>query len=181
MPTSMPTVWRIDPAHTSVQFSVRHLMMTNVRGVFSKATGTVTLDESDFTRSEIDVDIDVASIDTRERQRDDHLRSADFLDAANFPKITFRSTQIVPDGGEFVVTGDLTIHGVTRQVKLEVEAPAPAGPDPWGGLRRGFEARGEIKRSDFGMVWNQALETGGVVVGDKVKINLEIQLVQVQA
>lgn len=172
------TVWTIDPAHTNAQFTARHMMITNVRGVFSNVTGTVDLDESDFTRSRIQVEIDVASLDTRVQQRDDHLRSADFFDVARFPKITFQSTRIVAKGEDYVVTGDLTIHGVTQPVELTVDAPEPAGKDPWGGTRRGFEARGEIKRSDFGMVYNQALEAGGVLVSDKIKINLEVQLVK---
>lgn len=174
----MPTVWKIDPVHTHVQFSVRHMMVSNVKGVFAKSSGTVTLDENDFTRAKVEVDIDVSSIDTREPQRDTHLKSADFLEVEKYPTITFRSTKIVPNGDAFTMTGDLTIHGVTRPVKLAVEAPGPVAKDPWGGTRRGFEAAGELNRKDFGLVYNQALETGGVLVGEKVKLALEVELVQ---
>ncbi|HEY7839675.1 MAG TPA: YceI family protein [Terriglobales bacterium] len=174
----MPTVWKIDPVHTHVQFSVRHMMVSNVKGVFAKSSGTVTLDEGDFTQSKVEVDIDAASLDTREPQRDNHLRSADFLEVEKFPLLTFRSTRIEPAGEGFTMTGDLTIHGVTRPVQLAVEAPGPVAKDPWGGTRRGFEAAGELSRKDFGLVYNQALETGGVLVGDKVKLALEVELVQ---
>ncbi|HVA64104.1 MAG TPA: YceI family protein, partial [Terriglobales bacterium] len=171
-------VWKIDPVHTHVQFSVRHMMVSNVKGVFAKTSGTVTLDEGDFTQSKVEVEIDAASLDTREPQRDNHLRSADFLEVEKFPLLTFRSTRIEPAGEGFTMTGDLTIHGVTRPVKLAVEAPGPVAKDPWGGTRRGFEAAGELSRKDFGLVYNQALETGGVLVGDKVKLALEVELVQ---
>lgn len=174
----MPTAWKIDPVHTHVQFAVRHMMVSNVKGVFAKTSGTVTLDEADFTQSQIEVEIDVASLDTREPQRDNHLRSADFLHAEKFLAILYRSTQIVPSGDGYAMTGDLTLHGVTRPVTLAVEAPSAPAKDPWGNLRRGFEAAGEISRKDFGLVWNQVLETGGVAVGDKVKISLEVELVQ---
>ncbi|MGH9475974.1 MAG: YceI family protein [Terriglobales bacterium] len=175
----MPTNWNIDSVHTHVSFSVRHLMITNVKGRFEKVSGTVLLDESDFTRSDIDVTIEAASIDTREPQRDTHLRSADFLESDKFPRITFRSTRISALGdGHYSLTGDLTIHGVTKPATLEVDAPGPAVKDPWGGTRRGFEASGEINRKDFGLVYNQALEAGGVMVGEKVKIGLEVELVQ---
>lgn len=174
----MPTQWKIDPVHTHVQFSVRHMMVSNVKGVFAKSSGTVTLDEADFSKSQIAVEMDAASLDTREPQRNGHLMSPDFLDVAKFPTISYRSTKITPHGDGFAMLGDLTIHGVTRPVTLAVEAPAPAAKDPWGGVRRGFEAAGEISRKDFGLAWNQALETGGVLVGDKVKISLEVELVQ---
>lgn len=178
----MPSVWNIDPVHTHVQFSVRHMMVSNVKGRFARCSGTVTLDESDFTRSKVEVEIDAASLDTQEPQRDTHLKSADFLEVAKYPTLTFRSTKIVPRGagGEFTMTGDLSIHGVTRPVTLNVDAPSPEVKDPWGGTRRGFEASGEISRKDWGLVYNQALEAGGVVVGDKVKIGLEVELVKAQ-
>src|SRR6185312_16548123 len=135
----MPTVWNIDPVHTHVQFSVRHMMVSNVKGVFSKSTGTVTLNDADFTKSQISADIDVTSLDTREPQRDAHLRSPDFLDAEHFPLITFRSTRITPaSNGAYSVAGNLTVHGITREVTLAVEPPTPEAKDPWGGVRRGF-------------------------------------------
>lgn len=175
----MPTVWNIDPVHTHVQFSVRHMMVSNVKGRFAKTSGTVTLDESDFTKSKVDVEIDAASLDTQEPQRDAHLKSADFLEVAKHPNLTFRSTKITPRGsdGEYTMTGDLTIHGVTHPVTLNVDTPSPAVKDPWGGTRRGFEASGEISRKEWGLTYNQALEAGGVLVGDKVKIGLEVELV----
>jgi len=174
----MTTQWKLDPVHCHVQFSVRHVMVSNVKGVFSKVTGTVSLDEADFTRSRVEVEMDATSLDTREPQRDAHLKSADFLDVEKFPTLKFRSTRIVPEGEGYSMQGDLTIHGVTHPVKLAVEAPTPVAKDPWGGVRRGFEAHGELNRKDFGLAWNQALETGGVLVGDKVKITLEIELLQ---
>ncbi|HUX67000.1 MAG TPA: YceI family protein [Terriglobales bacterium] len=177
----MPTIWNIDPVHTNVQFAVRHMMVSNVKGVFAKTSGTVALDDADFTRSQVEVEIDVASLDTREPMRDNHLRSADFLEAEKYPVIRYRSTQIVPSGDGFAMAGELTIHGVTRPVTLAVEPPVPEAKDPWGNLRRGFEAAGEISRKEFGLVWNQVMETGGVAVGDKVKISLEVELVQAKA
>lgn len=174
----MRTEWTIDPVHTHVQFSVRHMMVSNVKGVFAKKSGTVTLDESDFTQSTVTVEIEADSVDTREPQRDNHLRSADFLDVEKFPLLTFRSSRIVPAGNGFSLTGDVTIHGVTHPITLAVDAPTPAMKDPWGGVRRGFEASGELNRKDFGLVYNQMLEAGGVLVGDKVKLSLEVELVQ---
>lgn len=152
------------------------MMVTNVRGVFSKSKGTVTTEDSDLTRARVEVEIEAASLDTREPQRDTHLRSADFLEVEKYPAITFRSTAIARQGEGYSLTGDLAVHGVTRSVTLAVEPPAPSAKDPWGGTRWGFEARGEINRKDFGLVWNQALEAGGVLVGDKIKINLEVEL-----
>lgn len=174
----MPTVWKIDPVHTHVQFAVRHLMVTNVKGQFTHCSGTVMLDEDDFTRSQVEIEIAANSIDTREPQRDAHLRSADFLEVDKYPVLRFRSTVIKGHGHGYAVTGDLTIRGVTRPVTLECEAPGPVVKDPWGGVRRGFEARGELNRKDFGLVWNQTLETGGVLVGEVVKLNLEVELVR---
>ncbi|MGH9415981.1 MAG: YceI family protein [Terriglobales bacterium] len=174
----MPTTWNIDPVHTSIQFVVRHMMVSNVRGVFSKSKGTVTVPDSDLTRGQVEVEVDVTSLDTREPQRDTHLRSPDFLDAEKHPAIRFRSTAITRAGAGYSMTGDLTVHGVTRPITLEVEPPAAPAKDPWGGTRWGFEAHGEINRKDYGLVWNQALETGGVLVGEKIKINLEVELIQ---
>jgi polyisoprenoid-binding protein YceI len=171
------TTWTIDPAHSSVEFAVRHLMITTVRGRFTGVKGTVTLDEADPAKSAVEVVIDAASIDTREPQRDTHLRSADFFDVEKFPTLTFRSTKL--DGGlgePFTLAGDLTIHGVTRPVVLDVE-PEGRVKDAWGGIRSGFTATTKIKRSEFGLTWNQLLEAGGVTVSDEVKISLDVQLV----
>jgi polyisoprenoid-binding protein YceI len=171
------TTWTIDPAHSSVEFAVRHLMITTVRGRFTGVKGTVTLDEADPAKSAVEVVIDAASIDTREPQRDTHLRSADFFDVEKFPTLTFRSTKL--DGGlgePFTLAGDLTIHGVTRPVVLDVE-PEGRIKDAWGGIRSGFTATTKIKRSEFGLTWNQLLEAGGVTVSDEVKISLDVQLV----
>jgi polyisoprenoid-binding protein YceI len=174
----MATTWKIDPVHTHVQFSVRHMMVSNVKGVFAKTSGSVVLPDGDLTKAEIAIEVDAASLDTREPQRDAHLKSPDFLDVNQFPQLTFRSTRVAKAGDGFTVTGELTIHGVTKTVALNVEPPGPEVKDPWGGIRRGFEASTEINRKDFGLVWNQTLETGGVLVGDKVKINLEVELLQ---
>jgi polyisoprenoid-binding protein YceI len=172
------TIWKIDPAHSQVEFSVRHMMITTVKGRFAGVDGTVRLDERDPSAVEIDVRIDVASIDTREAQRDAHLRSADFFDVEKFPFITFTSTAGVERrDGSFTLAGDLTIHGVTRRVALDVTEEG-RGKDPWGGERLGFSATTKIKRSDFGLTWNQALETGGVLVSDDIRISLDLQLVK---
>jgi len=169
--------WTIDPAHTAVSFGVRHMMVSTVRGHFQKVSGNVLWDAKNPEKSTVSIDVDIASIDTREAKRDEHLRSADFFDAAQFPKMTFRSTKVVKKGDEeYELVGDLTIKGVTRSVTLQVEGPTAEHADPWGFVRMGASAKGKIKRSDFGMTWNAALEMGGVVVGDEVKIELEVEL-----
>ena len=176
--TPSATTWKIDPTHSQIEFAVRHLMITTVKGRFAGVEGTVRIDDANPSAAEVDVRIDVATIDTREPQRDAHLRSADFFDAETYPHITFRSTRSTERrGGEFKLAGDLTIHGVTREVVLDVTEEG-RGKDPWGGERIGFSAVTRIKRSDFGLTWNQALETGGVVVSDEVKISLDLELVR---
>jgi len=171
--------WVIDPAHTAAHFSVRHLMISNVRGEFTKVTGTATIDPVNPAKSSVEVSIDANSINTREPQRDDHLRSADFFDVANYPTLTFRSTRIEARGaGELKLTGDLTIHGVTKEVTFDVEGPTPTIKDPWGNVRSGITAATKISRKDFGLAFNALTETGGVVVGDEVKITLEAELIQ---
>lgn len=171
--------WQIDPAHSTAQFAVRHLMISNVKGEFSKVTGLANLDENDLTRSTVEVNVDAATVNTREPQRDAHLRSADFFDVARYPTITFRSRRITPTGnGKFKMTGDLTIHGVTREVTFDVEGPTPAIKDPQGNVRVGASAIARINRKDFGLLWNAALEGGGVVVGDEVAIAIEVELVK---
>jgi len=174
-----PTQWQIDPAHSAAHFSVRHLMISNVRGEFGKVSGNVVLDPSDLTKSTVEVIVDATTIDTREPQRDEHLRSADFFDVANHPAITFRSKQITAAGaGRFKVTGDLTIRGVTRAVTFDVDGPTAPVKDPWGNVRAGVSATAKINRKDFGLVWNALTEAGGVVVGDEVSITFEAELIQ---
>src|SRR5256712_10150159 len=168
--------WPLDPAHTSVQFSVRHLMVSTVRGAFGKLTGTVQVDEKDLTRSKIQATIDAASIDTRIEKRDTHLKSPDFLDVARYPTITFVSKRIEPGApGHFKVTGDLTLHGVTREVSLDVQGPTPEIKDPLGNTRAGAQATTTINRKDFGVTWNQVLEAGGVAVGDEGTITIDVE------
>jgi polyisoprenoid-binding protein YceI len=172
------TTWKIDPAHTNVEFSVRHLMITTVRGRFADVSGSVTSDDTDPAKGSVDITIATASIDTREAQRDAHLRSADFFDVETFPTMTFRSTRIEDAVGDrFTLVGDLTIRGVTREVAFSVTSEGTA-KDPWGGHRSGFSATTKIKRSDFGLTWNQLLEAGGVAVGDEVKITIDAELVK---
>ena len=177
-----PTQWQIDPTHSAAHFSVRHLMISNVRGEFTKVSGNAVLDPTDPSKSTIEVIIDATSIDTREPQRDEHLRSADFLDVANHPTITFRSKKITPAGTDhYKVTGDLTIRGVTREVTFDVEGPATPVKDPYGNIRTGVSAKAKINRKDFGLVWNALTEAGGVMVGDEVSLNFEAELIQQSA
>ena len=177
--STKPTEWQIDPAHSAAHFSVRHLMISNVRGEFSKLSGKVILDSADLTRSSVEVSLETASINTREPQRDEHLRSADFLDVANHPVMTFRSERIEAAGPEhFKLTGELTIRGITQKVTFDVEGPTPAVKDPWGNVRAGITATAKINRKDFGLVWNALVEGGGVMVGDEVKITIEAELLQ---
>jgi polyisoprenoid-binding protein YceI len=170
--------WTLDTTHSGISFSIRHMVVAKVRGRFGSWTGSVKLDEQDLTRSELDVQIDASSIDTGNAQRDTHLRSADFLDVEQFPALRFQSTRLENVGGErFRLIGNLTIHGVTREVTLDVERGGQ-GKDPWGNQRIGFAATTSILRSDFGLTWNQALETGGLLVADRVDIELDVQAVQ---
>jgi polyisoprenoid-binding protein YceI len=178
--TTAPAVWQIDAAHSSAQFSVRHLMISNVRGEFSKVTGTVVYDAADPANSKLDVAIDANSINTRDAQRDAHLKSPDFLDTAQFPTLNFRSTEFRQTEDGFQIKGDLTIRGVTRAVVLEVDGPTTEMKDPWGFTRIGATATTRINRKDWGLTWNAALETGGVVVGDEVKITLDLEAIKQQ-
>lgn len=176
--TPIFTTWAIDPAHTDVGFAVKHLMISTVRGRFGNVRGTIQLDESDLAGSSVEVEIDAASIDTRQEQRDAHLRSADFFDVEKFPLITFRSRAVESLGdGRFKVTGDLTIHGVTREVVLAATDEG-RGVDPWGNQKAAFTAETKIDRRDFGLGWNQALETGGVLVANEIRITLDVQAVR---
>jgi polyisoprenoid-binding protein YceI len=182
VPAPAPTAatWDIDTSHANAGFRVRHLMVSHVRGHLGPVTGTVLIDEQDLSRSRVDVSIDARGIDSRDPKRDEHLRSADFLDVANHPTVTFRSTRVeAPSGpgGDLRVTGDLTIRDVTRPVTLEVEALPPAIQDPWGNRRRGVSARARISRKDWGLKWNLAIEAGGVAVGDEVAIEIDAEIV----
>jgi polyisoprenoid-binding protein YceI len=172
----MATTYQIDPAHSSAHFSVRHMMITNVRGTFSGVTGTVVYDPANLGASSIDATIDATTINTQDEKRDGHLKSPDFLDTAKYPTITFKSKSIAQAGGDVKITGDLTIHGTTKEAVLTAEPLAPEAKDPWGGTRTGTSATTKISREEFGLVWNAALETGGVMVGDDVKLTLDIQL-----
>lgn len=167
--------WTFDTAHSSVGFSVRHLMVTKVRGAFTKWSGSLQLDEQNPGNSKLEVSIDVASIDTKEPQRDGHLRSPDFFDAEKHPHITFKSTKVEKTSDGYSVTGDLTIRGATHPVTLEVEDHGRSKHPMAGDLRAGFSAKGALKRSDFGLTWNAVLETGGVAVSDKVDLEFDIQ------
>jgi polyisoprenoid-binding protein YceI len=178
--TATRSTWAIDPAHTSVEFAVKHLMISTVRGRFSDLSGTVELDDQNPAGSTVEVRIDVASIDTRQADRDAHLRSADFFDVEHFPTMRFMSTRIVRDGDALRVEGDLTIRGVTRPVALRVTEEGRT-QDPWGNERVGYSASTRINRRDFGLTWNQALETGGFVVGDEVKISADVEVVRQQS
>jgi polyisoprenoid-binding protein YceI len=176
----MTTTWNIDASHSTVGFAIRHMVFSKVRGRFSTYTGALHL-EDDLARSSVEVAIDAASIDTGTAQRDTHLRSPDFFDVENFPQLRFRSTKVEDAGdGRLRVTGELTIRDVTREVVLEAES-AGRGKDPWGNERIGFVARTSIDRKDFGLSWNQLLEAGGVLVGDRVDIELDVQAVQAAA
>jgi polyisoprenoid-binding protein YceI len=178
MSTSNTKSWNIDPAHSGVTFSVRHMVISKVRGRFAKFGGKLDLDDQDLTRSTLDVRIDAASIETGVADRDAHLRSADFLDVEKHPELAFTSKRIERVGdGRYRVVGDLTIRGTTREVPLEVEAGG-TGKDPWGNERTGFSAHASIDRKEFGLQWNQALETGGVLVGERVDIEIELQAVR---
>ena len=171
--------YQIDPAHSSAQFSVRHMMISNVRGEFTKLSGAIVYDPEHPEQSNVDVTIDVSSISTREDQRDTHLKSGDFFDAEKFPTITFKSKEVVAQkNGDVKLTGDLTIRGVTREVVLDVEGPTPESKDPWGNLRIGASATTKINRKDFGLTWNSTLETGGLLVGDEVKITLDVEAIR---
>lgn len=174
--------WEIDSSHSSVHFSVRHLVIAKVRGSFGRWTGTVHVPDGDFSNATVDVTIDASSIDTGVEQRDAHLKSPDFFDVAEFPELRFVGKRVQPrSGSDIDVIGDLTIKGITREVTLHVERLGEA-KDPWGNLRAAFSAQTSIDRKDFGLTWNQVLETGGVMVGDRVQIEAEIQAVkQVEA
>ena len=173
------STWNIDPDHSNIGFKVRHLMVSNVRGSFEKNSGVVDINDKDITKSKVQVSIDTASVNTNVKKRDEHLRSADFFDVSKYPTMTFVSKKVAKAGKDKLkVTGDLTLHGVTKEVVLDVEGPSKESKDPWGNIRSGATASTKIDRKDFGLVWNKALETGGVVVGDEVTISLEIEMIK---
>ena len=170
--------WEIDSSHSGIHFSVRHMVVAKVRGQFDRWTGTVSAPEGDLSRGTVEVVIDASSINTGVAQRDEHLKSADFFDVATYPELRFKSTAIRPVSNErFVLIGDLTIRGNTRQVELQA-SNAGQVKDPWGNQRAGFSARGSIDRKEFGLSWNQVLETGGFVVGDRIDIEIEVEAVK---
>lgn len=172
--------YQIDPSHSSASFSIKHMMIAKVHGAFDRLKGELTFDPKTPSQSQISVEIEAASINTGEPKRDEHLRSADFFDVSQFPLLTFKSTSIEVVGSSegLKVIGDLTIHGVTKAITLEVEGPSAELKDPWGNLRIGASAKTKIKRKDFGLTWNSALEAGGFLVGDDVQIELDVQFVK---
>jgi polyisoprenoid-binding protein YceI len=173
------TTWNIDPVHSTAQFKVKHMMISNVKGEFTAVTGKLELNNTDITKSKIEASIDAGSINTREPQRDAHLKSADFLDVEKFPVLTFKSTRVSKvKVDELSVEGNLTIHGVTRNVVFEVEGPSAPVKDPWGSTRIGISATTRIDRKDFGLSWNATLEAGGIMVGHEVTITLDVEFVK---
>jgi len=172
------TTFLIDPSHSSVNFSVKHMMIAKVHGGFEKLSGKLIYDRSTPEATQVEATIETSSITTRDVQRDTHLKSADFFDVEKYPHITFISRRVVTQKGSLKIDGDLTIHGVTQQVSLEVEEPSEELKDPWGNVKIGFSATTKIKRRDFGLTWNAALEAGGLLVGDEVSISLDVQFVK---
>ncbi len=178
-PQIATTTWNLDPVHSVAEFKVKHMMISNVKGQFTGVKGVLALEESDLTNSHVEASIEAASINTRDAQRDAHLKSADFFDVERLPTLSFKSTRITRAGhGELALAGDLTIRGVTRNVVFAVEGPTPPAKDPWGNTRLGLAATTRINRKDFGLTWNAALETGGILVGDEVTITLDVQFVK---
>jgi polyisoprenoid-binding protein YceI len=175
----MTTTWNLDPVHSITEFKVKHMMISNVKGQFTGISGVLTLDPTDLANSRVEATIDASSINTRDSQRDAHLKSTDFFDVQQFPTVSFISTRVKrTDDGELALTGDLTIHGVTREVVFKVEGPTPPAKDPWGNTRIGLSAVTKINRKDFGLIWNAPLEAGGILVGDQVTITLDVQFVK---
>ena len=173
------TTWKIDPAHSSAEFKVKHMMISNVKGSIKGISGDLQEHATDSSLSMIEATLDVSTLSTGDAQRDGHVKSADFLDAEKFPTIKFKSTSVEKKGSdEYAVIGDLTIHGVTRPVTLEVEGPSAAQKDPWGNTRIGLEATTKINRKDFGLTWNATLETGGILVGEEVHITIDLELIK---
>jgi len=177
--TAATTTWNIDPAHAVAEFKVKHMMISNVKGHFARVSGTLILNESDPAKSSVEAFIEGGSLETRDAQRDAHLKSEDFFHVEKFPTLSFKSTRITPvRQGELTVEGDLTIRGVTRKVQFAVEGPTPPTKDPWGKTRIAVSATTKINRKDFGLTWNAALETGGILVGDEVNITLDVEFIK---
>ena len=172
------STWTFDKAHTNIGFKIKHLMITNVRGSFDAFSGQVKYDENDIAKSHVEVTIESASINTANEDRDNHLKSADFFDVENFPNLTFKSTDIKKSNDGLMITGDLSLHGVTKAVVLNVEDMTAPIKGPWGKMRMGATATAKIDRRDFGLTWSKALETGGLVVDNEVKIILEVELIK---
>ncbi|HUV71105.1 MAG TPA: YceI family protein [Terracidiphilus sp.] len=173
------TTWNIDPAHSAAEFKVKHMMISNVKGKFTGLTGVLNLDEADVMKSSIEASIPVGTVSTGEDQRDGHLKSADFFDVEKFPAMTFKSNKVARvSEGELAVSGDLTLHGVSKAVTFAVEGPSEPAKDPWGNLRVGLSATAKINRKDFGLTWNSALETGGVLVGEDIAITLDVEFIK---
>ncbi len=173
------TTWKIDPAHSVAEFKIKHMMIANVKGKFSGINGTLNFDEASPANSTVEASIPLETVSTGDAQRDGHLKSADFFNVEVHPTMTFKSTKIeVKKPGELAVTGDLTIHGITKPVTFHVEGPTPPAKDPWGNTRVGLEATAKINRKDFGLTWNAALETGGVLVGEEVAISLDVEFIK---
>jgi polyisoprenoid-binding protein YceI len=173
------STWKLDPQHSSAQFSVRHMAISTVRGAFSKVTGTVSLDDQDMNKSSVDVSIDASTVDTREPARDKDLRSDHFFDVEHFPTMTFKSTKVEQvSAGKLKVTGNLTIRGVTKEVVLDVDGPTAPVKDPYGNQRAAVNATTKINRQDFGVKWNATMDNGGVVVGDEVNITIDAEMIK---
>jgi polyisoprenoid-binding protein YceI len=174
------SIWEIDPTHTMAEFKVRHMAISNVKGQFSKVTGSLTMSDGDLARAHVEATIEADSIDTHDTGRDAHLKSVEFLDVEHFPTLTFSSNGIkIVGAGELTVEGDLTLRGVTRKVLFDVEGPTAPQKDPWGGTRLAVSATTKISRKDFGLVWNATLESGGILVGDEVAITLDVEFLRV--
>ena len=178
-PSAAAITWNIDSVHSSAQFKVKHMMISNVKGEFTTITGSLKYDTENVSNSYVEASIDAKTISTRDAQRDAHLKSPDFFDVEKYPALTFRSTRLSKKAdGELSVAGDLTIHGVTKNVVFEVEGPSAPAKDPWGNTRVGLSATTRINRKDFGLTWNAALETGGILVGDEISITLDVQFIK---
>jgi polyisoprenoid-binding protein YceI len=177
--TDRTTTWKIDPAHSSTEFKVKHMMISNVKGNFSGLNGVLKENSGDHALSSVEAIVDVNTLSTGDAQRDGHLKSSDFFEIEKFPTMTFKSTSVKRKSeDEYAVTGDLTLHGVTKPVTFAVEGPSPPNKDPWGNTRIGLSATARINRKDFGLTWNAALETGGILVGEDVSISLEVQFIK---
>ena len=175
---SQATVWTIDQDHSNVGFKIQHLMVSSVKGTLPKLSGVIKANDKNLTLSQVTVSIDATAINTNQAQRDEHLKSADFLDVAKYPTISFISKKLVRSGKGYKVKGDLTLHGVTKSVILSTDQPSKESKDPWGNIRRGISATTKVSRKDFGIIWNKPLETGGVLLGDIIEISLDIEVVK---